>query len=259
VNTLGLIETIKVVNGRLVFKNLHIERLNNGLKLLNVPINIYQLEDRILRLLKYECLSKGLKNIKLRIEVQKNRLHEYMPEIGELKWNITIKPLEQNKFTLNEKSIKIGVFLKDKKIIDEFSNLKHTDREIYSRAYAFATENNLNEALVFNTQNFLADATIYNVFIVKDKKIYTPTLADAPVDGTVRKLLLNRIKQLNIIEKNITVEDVYMADEIFLTNAIKGIQIATHLEDKILDNDISIQVFNEFKATVAEHYGEDLV
>lgn len=81
-SALGLIETMKVVNGRPVFKNLHISRLAAGLKSINVPINEYQLEDRILRLLKYECVDNGLKNFRLRIEVHKNRAHEYMPDIA---------------------------------------------------------------------------------------------------------------------------------------------------------------------------------
>ncbi|HNY56347.1 MAG TPA: hypothetical protein PKI86_11990, partial [Chitinophagales bacterium] len=58
----GLIETIKVVNGRLVFKNLHVKRLFNSLKTINIDESDYKVEDRMLRLLKYECIEKGLKN-----------------------------------------------------------------------------------------------------------------------------------------------------------------------------------------------------
>ena len=58
----GLIETIKVVNGRLIFKNLHVKRLFNSLKVINVDETEYKVEDRMLRLLKYECIEKGLKN-----------------------------------------------------------------------------------------------------------------------------------------------------------------------------------------------------
>ena len=86
----GLIETIKVVEGRPVFKNLHIRRLMNSLKVIHVNESEYKVEDRILRLLKYECIEKGLKNFRLRIEVKKNRMHEYLPEIGELKWNLSL-------------------------------------------------------------------------------------------------------------------------------------------------------------------------
>lgn len=258
-NSIGLIETIKIVNGRPVFKNLHIERLHKGLQQLNIPITAFQLEDRFLRLLKYECLHNGLKNVRLRMEIQKNRMHEYMPDISALKWNITLKPLEQTKYTLNEKSLKLCLYTKHKKMIDDFANLKHTDRKIYELASDFANANSYNEALVFNTNEFLADATIYNVFIVKDGVIYTPPLADAPVSGIVRRLLLDRLANLKIVEKNISVFDVYNADEIFLTNAIRGIQIATHLEDKLLDNSVSTSVFSEFKEIVFKHYGEDLV
>jgi branched-chain amino acid aminotransferase len=258
-NTFGLIETIKVINGRPVFKNLHIDRLHKSLQQLNIPISAFQLEDRILRLLKYECVYKGLKNVRLRIEIQKNRMHDYLPEINSLKWNVTFKPLAQTKYVLNETALNLTVYQKEKKIIDNFSNLKHSDRIIYNHAFDFAAQNGFNEALVLNTNNTLADASIYNVFVIKNEKIYTPSLSDAPVNGILRRLLVEKLQKYKIVEKSISINDIYNADEIFLTNAIRGIQIATQIEDKLLDNNITQHVFHEFKDIVFKHFGEDLL
>lgn len=255
----GLIETIKVINGRLVFKNLHINRLYNAMQTINVPVTEYALEDRILRLLKYECIENGLKNFRLRIEVQKNRAHEYMPDISPLKWNCTIKPLESIKYKWNMNGLRVTIFFKHKKTIDAFCNLKHTDRTIYDEALYFARENDCSEALILNENNTIADASIYNVFIVKDGKIYTPPLTDAPIDGVLRKLLLTRLPTIKIEEKSIRPEDVYTADEIFLTNAIRGIRWVEYIDDKFLDNQITRQVFDAFTAIVSEHFGEHLV
>jgi branched-chain amino acid aminotransferase len=255
----GLIETIKVVNGRPVFRNLHVKRLHRSLQLLNIEESEYKLEDRILRLLKYECVSKGLKNIRLRIEIQKNRMHDYMPEVSELKWNCTLRPLESERFILNEEGLKLTVFSKHKKPLDSFLNLKHTERNLYDKALEYARLENFDDAVVINENNNVADASIYNVFIVKDGQIYTPPLSDGPVAGVLRELLISNLHKHTVIEKTLKTEDLFNADEIFLTNAIKGIRWVGQLDEKLLSNIITREVFTEFKEIVAEHFGEHLV
>ncbi len=255
----GLIETIKVVNGRLVFKNLHVKRLFNSLKIINVDGSEYKVEDRILRLLKYECIEKGLKNFRLRIEVQKNRAHEYMPEISALKWNCTLKPLESIKYVWKDEGMKITLLPKHKKLIDVFSNLKHTDRAIYEAAITYARENDFDDAIVLNENNTVADASIYNVFIIKDEIIYTSPLTDAPVAGVLRELLLTRLPSIKIIEQSISIQDLYNADEIFFTNALRGIRWVEFIDEKRLSNSKTKEVFAEFKSVVFKHFGEHLV
>jgi len=255
----GLIETIKVVNGRLVFKNLHVKRLFNSLKVINVNESEYKVEDRLLRLLKYECIEHGLKNFRLRIEIQKNRAHEYMPEISALKWNCTLRPLESVKYSLNDIGLKLTILPKYKKTIDIFANLKHTDRAIYEKAINYAREHDFDDAIVLNENGTIADASIYNIFIVKDGLIYTPTLVDAPVAGVLRELLLTRLTDIKIIEKSISIVDIYQADEVFLTNAIRGIRWVESVDEKLYVNTITKQVFSAFKDVVVEHFGEHLV
>lgn len=256
---LGLIETIKVVNGRIVFKNLHVKRLFNSLQLIKVNESEFKVEDRILRLLKYECIENGLKNFRLRIEVQKNRAHDYMPDIDALKWNCTLKPLENTIFFLNDIGLKITLFSKHKKTIDIFANVKHTERNIYNKAVEYAKENGFDDALILNENNTIADATIYNVFIVKNDIVYTPRLEDAPVAGVLRELLLTRLPTIKIIEKSISIEEIYTADEIFFTNAIRGIRWIEYLDEKRLKNTYTKKVFDEFAEVLIEHFGEHLV
>ena len=255
----GLIETIKVVNGRLVFKNLHVKRLFNSLKTINVNETEYKVEDRMLRLLKYECIEHGLKNFRLRIEIQKNKAHEYMPEISALKWNCTLRPLENVKYGFNDVGLKITILPKHKKPVDIFCNLKHTERAIYDKAIQYARTNDFDDVIVLNENGTVADASIYNVFVVKDGLINTPPLSDAPVAGVLRELLLTRLPSIKIIEQSVSLNELYNADEIFLTNVIRGIRWVSNLDEKFYTNTITQKVFEEFKQVVAEHFGEHLV
>ncbi|MEC7863879.1 MAG: aminotransferase class IV, partial [Bacteroidota bacterium] len=54
----------------------------------------------------------------------------------------------------------------------------------------------------------------------KNKKIYTPPLADGCVDGTMRKWV---ISELDVINKSILLDEMLDADEVFVTNAINGV------------------------------------
>lgn len=255
----GLIETIKVVNGRMVFKNLHVHRLYTSLQTINVDETEYRVEDRMLRLLKYECIEKGLKNFRLRIEIQKNRMHDYMPEISPLKWNCILRPLESVKYKWHEDGLRLTVLPKSYKMVDAFSNLKHTERTVYDKALNYARDNNFDDAVVLNENKNVTDASIYNVFIIKDNVIYTPPLSDGPVAGVFRELLLTRLNDFSIIEQTITLQDLYAADEIFLTNVIRGIRWVKFLDEKRLLNIKTKEIFNAFTTVVVEHYGEHLV
>lgn len=84
-------------------------------------------------------------------------------------------------------------------------------------------------------------------------------LTRCTVPGVLRELLLTRLPTTKIIEKSISIEDIYMADEIFLTNAIRGIRWVEFMDEKMLNNTITKLIFDEFKSTVAEHFGEHLV
>ena len=75
----------------------------------------------------------------------------------------------------------------------------------------------------------------------------------------MRELLLTRIPDIQIEEKSLTLEDLYNADEMFLTNVIRGIRWVKYLDEKRYSNTITLQLFDKFKAVVSEAFGEHLV
>jgi len=93
-------------------------------------------------------------------------------------------------------------------------------------AAGWAKEKKLNDAFLLNNFNRLADATIANVFIVKDGKVKTPSLSEGCVSGVMRRHLLACMRKENIPveETQIETEEIFEANEIFLTNAVNGIR-----------------------------------
>jgi branched-chain amino acid aminotransferase len=82
-----------------------------------------------------------------------------------------------------------------------------------------AIQSGASEAIMYNHLGYVAEATGDNVFIVKNGIIYTPPVQAGSLDGITRKVVMSiaRKEGLEVVEKNLTRFDLYVADEMFLT------------------------------------------
>ncbi|MEZ5454052.1 MAG: branched-chain amino acid transaminase [Thiothrix sp.] len=81
-----------------------------------------------------------------------------------------------------------------------------------------ALEDGYDEALLLDAEGYVAEGSGENFFLVKDGVIYTPDLTSA-LDGITRKTLMHLANELgiDIREKRITRDEVYIADEAFFS------------------------------------------
>lgn len=81
-----------------------------------------------------------------------------------------------------------------------------------------ATNDGYDEALLLDTEGFVSEGSGENVFIVKNGKLYTPDLASC-LDGITRDAIMTLARDMGIeiIEKRITRDEVWCADEAFFT------------------------------------------
>lgn len=82
-----------------------------------------------------------------------------------------------------------------------------------------ALDNELMEAIMYNHEGYVAEATGDNVFIVKKGVIYTPPVCSGSLQGITRNIVIQlaRNEQYEVVEKNLTRFDLYVSDEFFLT------------------------------------------
>jgi len=75
------------------------------------------------------------------------------------------------------------------------------------------------EAIMFNHEGFVAEATGDNVFIVKKGVVYAPPIQAGSLEGITRAIVIRIAKResIEVVEKNLTRFDLYVADEMFLT------------------------------------------
>ena len=90
------------------------------------------------------------------------------------------------------------------------------------------------ESLWFTADNRLAEGCVSNVFLVKGSKVFTPPLDTPVLGGVARKNVceLAAGNGIEVEEKELFVDDLLEADEVFLTNVIMGVMPVTKIEAK---------------------------
>jgi len=96
-----------------------------------------------------------------------------------------------------------------------------------------ARANGYDEALLLDPEGFVAEGSGENIFIVRDKIIYTPELTSA-LDGITRDTIIHFIDELGLklIEKRITRDEVYIADEAFFTGSAAEVTPIRELDNR---------------------------
>jgi branched-chain amino acid aminotransferase len=246
----GFFETMKLADGKIQLKELHFERIVYSLKTLGFitakHFSFEGLEKQIV-----ELATKNSHQYLGRIRITFFREDAGLYEVANFHPHILIQSFQLSDTVnqLNENGLVIDVYPLAKKSCDVFSNIKSNNYLQYAMAALWAKENKLNDALLLNTSNCIADSTIANVFIIKNGEIKTPALTEGCVNGVMRKHIIETLKQKNIevVETIVNIEDITNADEVFLTNAIKGIMWVRQFGNNHYANFETRKIYNLLK------------
>ena len=123
-----------------------------------------------------------------------------------------------------------------------------------------AIDKGADEALMMDANGFISEGSGENVFIVKDLKLMTPT-KDHCLNGITRQSVIQIAKDLNydVIEKNLTFDDLISADEAFFTGTAVEITPISKVDDVKIGHDgageITKVLQNKFDEVIS---GKDL-
>ncbi len=97
------------------------------------------------------------------------------------------------------------------------------------------TADGYDEALLLDTDGYVSEGAGENVFIVKNGKIYTPDLASC-LDGITRDSVLTMARDMGIevVEKRITRDEMYCADEAFFTGTAAEVTPIRELDNRVI-------------------------
>ncbi len=113
-----------------------------------------------------------------------------------------------------------------------------------------------DEAIMLNTDGKVIEASAENIFIVKDGLLVTPPITSGALNGITRDTVLTIAKENNIphVIRDITRDELYIADEVFLTGTAAGIKPVSEIDNRMIadgkDGVITNQVREEFELIV---------
>lgn len=238
----GLFETIRVTNSEMPLWDLHAERLLKGLQRLQFQLpKLFTpelLHEKIIAL----CKKNKLLNARVRLTINRGQGGILEPTNPSPDYTIQTWPLDELP-RFNDNGLAIGIFPEGRKAIDPFSNLKSNNYLLYVMAALHARNHKWNDALVLNSEGRIADSSIANIFWVKEGALFTPPLTEGPVNGIMRKYILSEVK---VEQAPLRPEDLGDASEIFLTNAIRGVQwVASCGTREFASHEIALSIYNK--------------
>ena len=210
------------VNGTAIFRlQEHTERLFNSAKILRMKIPFTQEEvNEVQRtVVRANNLKSGyirpltwIGSQKLGVSPKGNRIHlmvaawtwgAYLGEDG-MKRGIRVKTSSYTRHHVN-------ITMTQAKAVSNYTNSILANMEALDDGY--------DEALLLDASGFVSEGAGENLFIIKGGVIYTPDLSAGALNGITRNTVFHIAKDLGleIVQKRITRDEVYIADEAFFT------------------------------------------
>ncbi len=239
----ALFESILLTNGKAMFLADHIKRVKLGMTTLRMNVPAEFTSSNINGLIQ-ELIKKNniIADARIRLTVFRNEGGFYTPLTNDISFLIEAEILTTNAYSINQKGMWVDMYAEIKKPVNKLSNIKTSSALLYVMAALTKTSLRLDECLLINEHGNIVEAISSNIFSVKNGVLFTSPLTEGCVDGIMRKQIFKIAQEQKILifEQPLTVHTLTNGDELFLTNAIKGVQWIGQFKNKFYTNRMAL-------------------
>jgi 4-amino-4-deoxychorismate lyase len=218
----GLFETMCASNGKVLRLDLHLARLAEGCHRLGMPMPpAGAIAEDCTRVL------KGLGSAVVKLVVTRGPgPRGYPPPLEPTITRIVNSTAQQVSEAEAARPLVVRVCETRLGRNPRLAGIKHLNRLEQVLAGAELREQAVDEGLMRSTDDRLISGTASNVFLVRGGRLLTPQISDCGVSGVMREVVLRTASRLGLDVDigDYTLADVERADELFLTNAVRGIR-----------------------------------
>lgn len=238
-------ETMRMIKGKLQFADLHAERIKHSMRALKMDgynlLDEYFLKQKTTEL---KARNKLGQNVRFRLTIFREGDGFYTPSTNKVGYILEAQALDSAFYDWDNRGLLINVYEEIPKPTHQLSLLKTTNALAFVMAGIYQKQHRLDDVLLLNQNGFLCESTVSNVFVVYQNTIYTPALSEGCVDGVMRKVVMKIAKkhQVEIVEAQINPKILNEAEEVFLTNAIRGVRWVMGYGRKRYFNKMSRQI-----------------
>lgn len=227
----GVFTTLPVRHGIPLFFSYHLARLERDCRKLFIP---FPERGCLVREGRGLCESQPNGVLKIQITRGQGGRGYRCPEPTRATRVLGIHPLPDYPAKLAEEGVEVRVCRTRLGINPSLAGVKHMNRLEQILARAEWDQVQIQEGLMLDSEDHVTEGTMTNLFLVKDKTLYTPKLDLCGVAGVMRALIMEGVAALGlaIAEQRVGLADVYAADELFLTNSVIGLWPIRRLEQQ---------------------------
>jgi branched-subunit amino acid aminotransferase/4-amino-4-deoxychorismate lyase len=219
----GLFETMRAWNNKIVYLKQHLARIKDSSKIINIRFT-YSLV-KLQEIIKKTVEINGFKDSSIKLMLSKSAQGTNTLVLVKRYNPFSLKKYRQGfracicPFRQNESSY--------------FAKMKTTNYLLYKLAYLGAKKKGFDEAIILNSRGQICEASRSNLFFVKNKELFTPVIDCGCLDGITRRAIFDIAGRCGIkINSGVfTIQDLYGADEAFLTNSLLGVMPLKSVED----------------------------
>ncbi|MCE2741525.1 MAG: aminotransferase class IV [Sphingobacteriales bacterium] len=214
-----LFETLLVQADTIPHLALHYKRLSESANLLKMELCGLN-EEKFYQEIRHQAAlfrsqHPNTQTLRARFVLYRESEGFYLPNSKRSKYQISLFRFEPKPII---QPLHLGIYREQAKAPGPLSNLKTGNALVYVMASIWAKENNLDDALILNTNHEIIEASSSNIFWLKNGMWHTPPLSSGCVNGIGRSLFM----QENIcVETTCTLQDLQSAEQCVLTNALQ--------------------------------------
>ena len=230
----GLFETMRAYGGLVFRLDSHLNRLAQSARVLRISIEVPELKSAIMDTIQANKLGEA--RIRLTISIGEG---EMMPDVSKCKKPTVLIMAEDYQPYPEEvyrKGFRAVVSTIRRNSQSPLSRLKSTSYLESILARREAREAGAEEALCLNDKGFLAEGSMSNIFLVADGMLKTPGHEDGILPGITRQTVLELAPKAGIdtLGCDIRLNELFQAQEAFLTGSLIEIMPLTEIEGKII-------------------------
>ena len=253
----GVWEGIRLNEGKLLHLKEHLERLYAGANLLSLSINMSseELEEAIQQTLDINKMESDV-HIRLIISRGLKKTPYQHPKATIGSPTIVIIP----EYKVADQSVsEVGIKLATVETIRDYRvqnpNINSLSKHNCIAACIEAEKKGADEGLMFDPNGYVSTCNSTNFFIVRNGEVWTST-GEYCLKGITRSVVIDLCKEnsISIFEKNFSIDDVYTADEVFVTGTFAGLIPVIEIDGR----QISAGQRGEYTKKLQNHYKDQL-
>ena len=253
----GVWEGIRLHEGKLLHFDAHIDRLFNGAELISLAINLNrnELQQAIQKTLDKNQMESDI-HIRLIISRGLKKTPYQHPKVTLGDPTIVIIPEYK---VANQDVARKGIKLASVETIRDYRvqnpNINSLSKHNCIAACIEAEKKGADEGLMFDPNGYVTTCNSTNFFIIRSGEVWTST-GEYCLKGITRSTVISICKQnqIPIHEKNFSIDDVYTADEAFVTGTFAGITPVVEIDGRQINNNLR----GELTKTLQNYYKDQV-